>query len=86
MDYYATPAYIRMLKAEAAQSLAKIQQRAEAEIASAAKTATQNLKAQAAELAVKLAEVELKAKLGAQEQAGLVRHFVEGIGGKGSLN
>ena len=76
------------LKAETEQHLAKIQANAEAEIASAAKTASQELKQYAAELAVKLAEAELQLKLGASEQAGLVRHFVEEVGGNGrsSLN
>ncbi len=76
------------MKAEAEQHLAKIQAHAEAEIASAAKTASQELKEHAADLAVRLAEVELKAKLGTPEQAGLVRRFVDEVGGngKGSLN
>jgi F-type H+-transporting ATPase subunit b len=74
------------MKAETEAHLAKIQAHAEAEIASAAKTASQDLKAHAADLAIKLAEVELKARLGGREQAGLVRHFVEEVGGKGSVN
>ncbi len=76
------------MKADAEQHLAKIQARAEAEITSAAKTASQELKEHAADLAVKLAEVQLKTRLGASEQSGLVRHFVEEVGGngKGSLN
>ena len=76
------------MKAETEQHLAKIQAHAEAEIASAVKTASQQLKQHAADLALNLAEGELKTKLGASEQAGLVRHFVEELAGngKGSLN
>ena len=76
------------VKAETEQQLAKLQAHAEAEIASAAKTASQELKEHAANLAVKLAEGELKGRLGAPDQAGLVRHFIEEVGGngKGSLN
>ena len=67
------------VRAETEQQLAKIQAQGEAEIAAAAKTASQQLKAHAAELALKLAEDQLRGRLTAQDQNGLVRSFVRDL-------
>jgi F0F1-type ATP synthase membrane subunit b/b' len=76
------------VRAETEQHLTKIQAQAEAEIAAAAKTASQGLKAHAAELALKLAEDQLRGRLGPQDQNALVRSFVRNLdaNGKASLS
>ncbi len=74
------------LRAETAAELAKIQARAELEIASAAKHATQDLKAYSAQLALQLAEERLRATITPQNQDGLVRSFVRDLNGKAAHN
>lgn len=74
------------LKAETANEIAKVQARAEQEIASAAKHATQDLKAYSAQLALQLAEEQLKAKIDPRMQDSLVRNFVKELGGKAAKN
>jgi F-type H+-transporting ATPase subunit b len=74
------------LKAETANELAKIQARAQMEIASAAKHATQDLKAYSAQLALQLAEEQLKARITPQVQDSLVHNFARELGGKAAHN
>lgn len=64
------------LKADTAQMLAKVQSQAEQDIAAAAKAARQELKAHSAELAARLAEGKLRARLDAAAQSNLVEGFV----------
>ena len=78
------------LQAETESQIAKIQARAEAEIAAAGKTASLDLKAWAAQLAVQLAEEQLRQRLTPSDQAGLIRSFVDELeqksNGKASRN
>lgn len=74
------------VRAETEQQLAKIQAHAEAEIAAAAKTASQELKAHAAALALKLAEDQLRNRLGPQDQNALVRSFTRNLDGNGKAS
>jgi F-type H+-transporting ATPase subunit b len=74
------------VRAETEQHLAKIQAQAEAEIEAAGKTASQQLKAHAAELAVKLAEDQLRNRLGPQDQSALVRSFTRNLDGNGKAS
>jgi F-type H+-transporting ATPase subunit b len=64
------------MQAEAAQQLAKLQAYAEQEIASAAKNAMLDLKAAAAELALQLAEQQIRTRITPQVQEALVNGFV----------
>jgi F-type H+-transporting ATPase subunit b len=67
------------ISAETAQSIAKVQAQAEQEIAAAAKNASLELKAQAAELAMGIAEQQIRDKLTPQTQDGLVESFVQDL-------
>ncbi len=67
------------ISAETAHTLAKMQAQAEQEIASAAKNASLDLKAQAAELAMGIAEQEIRGRLTPQIQDGLVNSFVQDL-------
>ncbi len=67
------------ISGETAQNILKIQAQAEQEIASAAKNASLDLKAQAAELAMGLAEKEIRERLTPQTQDGLVESFVRDL-------
>lgn len=64
------------IQAETVQMLAKIRSQAEQDIATAGKAARQELKAHAADLAVKLAETKVRSRLNAESQDGLVNGFV----------
>lgn len=74
------------VRAETAQQIAKIQKQAEAEIASAAKHATQDLKAYAASLAVNIAAQDLQSRMRAEDQEQLANEFIHEIRGKATLN
>jgi len=67
------------ISAETAQSIAKIQAQAEQEIATAAKNATLELKAQAAGLAMDMAEKQIRGRINAQTQDGLVDSFLQDL-------
>ena len=67
------------LRAETAQQFAKIRAQAEQEIASASKAARTDLKAYAAELAIGLAEQQLRVRMTAQAERGLVAGFVKDL-------
>jgi len=67
------------LREETARQFAKIQAQAEREIASAAKAARMELKAQAAELAIGLAEKQLLGRITAEAGRGLVAGFVKDL-------
>lgn len=66
----------RRVRQETAQQVAKIAAQAEQEIASAAKAASLELKAYAADLAVELAERQLRARLTAEAERRLVAGFL----------
>lgn len=72
------------VRAETEAQIAKVQAQAEAEIAAAGKTAQQELKAHAAQLAIDLAEQQLKARVGPAEQGGLVRAFIKDLEARGN--
>lgn len=78
------------LQAETETQLAKIQARSEAEIAAAAKTASQELKAHAANLAVLLAQEQLRTRITQDTQDRLLQSFMQDLrtvqDGKGSQN
>ncbi|MEP6540064.1 MAG: hypothetical protein ABJF23_32350 [Bryobacteraceae bacterium] len=67
------------ISAETAQAMERMQKQAEHEIASAAKIASLDLKAQAAELALGIAEQEIRGRLTPQTQDGLVNAFVQDL-------
>jgi F-type H+-transporting ATPase subunit b len=67
------------ISSETAQLIAKVQAQAEQDIASAAKNASLDLKAQAAELAIGIAEQQIRARLTQQTQDGLVDAFVQDL-------
>ena len=67
------------ISAETAHTIARMQAQAENEIASAAKNASLDLKAQAAELALGIAEQEIRGRLTPQTQDGLVNSFVQDL-------
>jgi F0F1-type ATP synthase membrane subunit b/b' len=69
----------RRLREETAQQLVKIQSQAEREIGSAVKGARTELKAYAAELALELAEKQLRARMTAEAERGLVAGFVRDL-------
>jgi F-type H+-transporting ATPase subunit b len=64
---------------ETARQFAKIQAQAEREIASAAKAARMELKTEAAELAIGLAEKQLRGRITAEAGRGLVAGFVKDL-------
>ncbi len=67
------------ISAETAHTIARMQAQAEHEIASAAKNASLDLKAQAAELAMSIAEQEIRGRMTPQTQDGLVNSFVQDL-------
>ncbi len=67
------------LRAETEHQLAKVQAQAEQEIASAAKAARLDLRAHAAELAIGLAEQQLRVRMTAEAGRGLVAGFVKDL-------
>jgi F-type H+-transporting ATPase subunit b len=67
------------VSAETTQTIAKIQAQAEQDIASAVKNASLDLKAQAAELALELAEKQIRERLTPQTQDGLVDSFIRNL-------
>ncbi len=67
------------ISAETAHDIARMQAQAEHEIASAAKNASLDLKAQAAELAMGIAEREIRGRMTPQTQDGLVNSFVQDL-------
>lgn len=70
------------IRRETEQQLARIQAQAEQEIAAASRLASQELKAYAAELAIQLAEQQLKGSMTPERQHGLIRRFAEELDGK----
>jgi F0F1-type ATP synthase membrane subunit b/b' len=70
-------AEVERVEAETAQLLAKVQHAAELEIASAAKHATQQIKATATQLALDLAARKLRDRMSAGVQGTLVSRFVK---------
>jgi F-type H+-transporting ATPase subunit b len=67
------------VQAETQAQLAKIQARAESEIASAAKHASLQLKAYSAQLALELAEKQIKQRLDAPTQSDLAAAFISDL-------
>ena len=67
------------VQAETATQIAKIQSRAEAEVASAAKQASWQLKAYSAQLALDLAEKQIRQRLDAPTQTQLAGAFIEDL-------
>ncbi|MGH9628658.1 MAG: hypothetical protein ACRD7E_10020 [Bryobacteraceae bacterium] len=74
------------LQAETEKQIAKIQARAEQEIAAAAKNATQQLKEYSAELAMELAEQQIRNRMTPETQDELVEGFVTDLQRKAALN
>jgi F-type H+-transporting ATPase subunit b len=74
------------VRAETEAQIRKVQAQAQAEIASAAKHATQELKAYSAELALGLAERQIRDRLNQPEQDQLTESFVTGLRSKAELN
>jgi F-type H+-transporting ATPase subunit b len=71
------------LRAETAESIRKIKARAEQELAAAVKTASQELKSHAADLAIELARQKIRSRMTAQIDDSLVRSFVTDLGLRG---
>jgi F-type H+-transporting ATPase subunit b len=71
------------IQADTEHGLAKLAQSAEQEVASAAKLARQQLKAEAARLALQLAEQKIQARMDAGSQGKLVDRFIGNLGAKG---
>jgi F0F1-type ATP synthase membrane subunit b/b' len=67
------------IRQETAQQIAKVGQGAEADIATAAKAARQELKAYVADLALDLARQKVAAKMDDTTQAALVDRFARGL-------
>ena len=74
------------VSAETARLIAKIQRQAEADIASAAKNASQELKAYSAELAIQMAAQQIEQRMTQQSQEQLANAFVDDIRQKAALN
>lgn len=70
------------VQAETETQIAKIQSRAEAEIASAAKHASSQLKAYSAQLALDLAEKQIRQRLDTQTQTELAGAFIDDLRGE----
>ena len=71
---------------ETAQQIAKIQRQAEADIASAAKNASHELKAYSAELAVNMAAQQIQQRMTQQSQDQIADAFIDDIRQKAALN
>jgi F-type H+-transporting ATPase subunit b len=67
------------ISAETAQQITRLQVQGQNEIASAVKVATLELKAQAAELALKMAEQQIRGRMTPQTQEGLVDSFLSDL-------
>jgi F-type H+-transporting ATPase subunit b len=67
------------ISAETAQQISRLQAQAENEIAYSAKVATVELKAQAAALALKMAEQQIRGRMGPQTQEVLVESFLSDL-------
>ena len=74
------------VSAETARLIEKVQRQSEAEIAAAAKNASQDLKAYAAELALRMAEQQIQERMTHQNQEQLADAFVDDIRRKAELN
>lgn len=74
------------MRAETAQQIAKIQRQAEADIVSAAKHATQELKAYSADLAVNMAAQQIRQRMDARTQEQLTGAFVDDMRRKAASN
>ena len=67
------------IRTETAAEIAKVQARAEQEIASAAKLASQDLKAYAADLALELAEEQIRVRMDQPTEDALVQRFLKDL-------
>jgi F-type H+-transporting ATPase subunit b len=74
------------VRAETTEQIRKVQAQAESEIASAAKHASHELKAYSAELAIELAERQIREQLTPQAQDGLANTFVDELKNKAVMN
>jgi len=74
------------IRKETAAQIARIEQQASMEIDTAAKVARRELRQYSAELALKLAEDRVRAKLDGSTEAALVDGFVADLGRQGSKN
>ena len=74
------------IRLETASHIKKIEQQAAAEVEAAGKTATRELRQYSAELALKLAEEKIRARLDASSESALVDSFVTELGRQGSKN
>ena len=74
------------IRQETAAQIARVEQQASLEIETAAKVARRELRQYSSELALKLAEERVKAKLDGATAAGLVDGFVAELGQQGSKN
>jgi F-type H+-transporting ATPase subunit b len=74
------------VSAETARLIEKVQRQSEAEIAAAAKNASQDLKAYSAELALRMAEQQIQQRMTQQNQDQLAEAFVDDIRRKAELN
>ncbi|MFM2125247.1 MAG: hypothetical protein RL328_1698 [Acidobacteriota bacterium] len=74
------------IRQETAAQIARVEQQASLEIETAAKVARRELRQYSSELALKLAEERVKAKLDGATASGLVDGFVADLGQQGSKN
>jgi F-type H+-transporting ATPase subunit b len=74
------------IRQETAASIARLEQQASLEIETAAKVARRELRQYSAELALKMAEDRVRAKLDGSSEAALVDGFVAELGRQGSKN
>ena len=74
------------IRQETVAQIKKVEQQAALEIESAGKAATRELRKYSAELALKLAEERVRARLDASSESALVERFVKELGSSGSKN
>jgi F-type H+-transporting ATPase subunit b len=74
------------IRQETTAQIKKVEQQAALEIEAAGKTATRELRQYSAELALKLAEERVRARLDAASESALVDGFVKELGSRGSKN
>ena len=74
------------IRQETAAQMQKVEQQATLEIESAGKTAARELRRYSAELALKLAEERVRARLDSASESALVDGFVKELGRQGSKN
>jgi len=74
------------IRQETVAQIKKVEQQAALEIESAGKAATRELRKYSAELALKLAEERVRARLDASSESALVERFVKELGSAGSKN